>query len=59
MIHEPSRWWEYLEARIKLISEWDEEGRTEKEIYSDLLVDPIQVRLLILTARERRVKDQA
>lgn len=47
-------WSEYLEARMQLIDEFDREGKTVEEIYQILLVDPGQIRLLVMTARERR-----
>lgn len=42
-------WADYLEARMRLLAMWRDEGKTPEECVSGLLTDPGQIRLLWAT----------
>ena len=46
-------WGSYLNARMDLIITWLNEGLSEDSIYDGLSVDREQVRLLVMTAKEK------
>lgn len=57
MSEKKTAWWPFFEARLALIAELTDEGKSVDEIVPILSVDDCQIRLLIKTIEQRRLDD--